>query len=69
MRVFDAHDQAVEVCVKVIEEGYAATRIVDDGTSKVVNTGNIIAAQFNHPMTRYGEMEQHTHVIITVVLV
>jgi TrwC relaxase len=63
-KVFEAHDQSVKFCLDFIEKEYAATKIDDNGPSKVIKTGNIIAALFNHPITRYGEMEIHTHAII-----
>jgi hypothetical protein len=62
-RVFEAHEQSVKFCLDVIAKKYIAAKI-DDGTSKVIKTEHLIVALFNHSMTRYGEMETHTHAII-----
>lgn len=64
LRVLEAHQEVVKDCMKVIEERFAATRIDNSKSSKVVHTGNLIIALFYHAATRYGEMEVHTHALV-----
>lgn len=62
-RLIDAHNQAVTEAVKQVET-LAATRIMTDGKSETVLTGNLIVARFNHDTNRNQEPQLHTHAVI-----
>ena len=50
-RLIDAHNQAVTEAVRQLET-LAATRVMTDGKSETVLTGNLIVAKFNHDTNR-----------------
>ncbi|EMQ0912682.1 conjugative relaxase [Raoultella ornithinolytica] len=62
-RLIDAHNQAVTEAVKQIET-LAATRVMTDGKSETVLTGNLIVAKFNHDTNRNQEPQLHTHAVV-----
>ncbi|MHB2217108.1 conjugative transfer relaxase/helicase TraI (plasmid) [Raoultella ornithinolytica] len=62
-RLIDAHNQAVTEAVKQVET-LAATRVMTDGKSKTVLTGNLIVAKFNHDTNRNQEPQLHTHAVV-----
>ncbi|MEQ0076524.1 conjugative transfer relaxase/helicase TraI [Klebsiella sp. CN_Kp118] len=62
-RLIDAHNQAVTVAVKQLET-LAATRVMTDGKSETVLTGNLIVAKFNHDTNRNQEPQLHTHAVV-----
>ncbi|RLM11820.1 conjugative transfer relaxase/helicase TraI [Gibbsiella quercinecans] len=62
-RLIDAHNQAVAEAVKQVET-LAATRVMTDGKSETVLTGNLIVAKFNHDTNRNQEPLLHTHAVV-----
>jgi conjugative relaxase-like TrwC/TraI family protein len=63
-RVLEAHHQAVNKALSVLEERYAQTRIsTPEGRQKVV-TGNIAAAVFTHSTSREAEPQLHSHCVV-----
>ncbi len=64
-RVIQAHDQAVETAIAVLEERYAQTRVRrGPGIREKVQTGNVIAATFRHETSREQDPQLHTHCVI-----
>ncbi|MBD3721996.1 relaxase domain-containing protein [Klebsiella pneumoniae] len=45
-------------------ETLAATRVMTDGKSETVLTGNLIVAKFNHDTNRNQEPQIHTHAVV-----
>ncbi|MFW8532601.1 MobF family relaxase, partial [Klebsiella pneumoniae] len=62
-RLIDAHNQAVTEAVRQLET-LAATRVMTDGKSETVLTGNLIVAKFNHDTNRNHEPQIHTHAVV-----
>ena len=66
------HENAVSKVLKEIEENYAATRITNNGETKLEHTNNLIIAKFTHEIARpIKENEKtivdpslHTHALI-----
>lgn len=59
----EAHNQAVENTIKYIES-LAMARHVRNETTEFIKTGNIVAASFNHSVSRSNDPQLHSHVII-----
>lgn len=53
-RLIDAHNQAVDFAVRQVE-ALASTRVMTDGQSETVLTGNLVMALFNHDTSRDQE--------------
>lgn len=62
-RLIDAHNRAVTEAVRQLET-LAATRVMTDGKSETVLTGNLIVAKFNHDTNRNREPQIHTHAVV-----
>ncbi|EIY5107323.1 conjugative relaxase, partial [Klebsiella quasipneumoniae] len=62
-RLIDAHNQAVTEAVRQLET-LAATRVMTDGKSETVLTGNLMVAKFNHDTNRNQEPQIHTHAVV-----
>ncbi len=60
----EAHKQAVLATLTLIERDYATTRVCRDGKVKVINTGNLVVAQFHHDTSRELDPHLHTHCVI-----
>ena len=60
-RLIDAHNQAVDFAVRQVE-ALASTRVMTDGQSETVLTGNLVMALFNHDTSRDQDPQLHTHV-------
>lgn len=58
-----AHHAAVTQTLAVLEDRVAATRVGHGGASRVATRG-VIAAAFDHPDTRHGDPNLHTHVVV-----
>ena len=58
-----AHHAAVAQTVAVLESRVAATRIGFGGTTRVGVRG-VVAAAFDHPDTRHGDPNLHTHLVV-----
>lgn len=63
LRVFDAHMEAVQETLEVIEKELAMARIRTNGNLQIVKTGNLIAALLPHHTSRDGDMQLHTHTL------
>lgn len=63
-RLIDAHNQAVDFAVRQVE-ALASTRVMTDGQSETVLTGNLVMALFNHDTSRDQEPQLHTHAVVT----
>jgi conjugative relaxase-like TrwC/TraI family protein len=64
LRVFDAHMEAVQETLELIEKELAMARIQVNGQRQVVKTGNLIAALLPHHTSRSGDMQLHAHTLI-----
>lgn len=53
-RLIEAHNQAVDFAVRQVE-ALASTRVMTDGQSETVLTGNLVMALFNHDTSRDQE--------------
>ncbi len=63
-RLIDAHNQAVDFAVRQVE-ALASTRVMTDGQSETVLTGNLVMALFN---THHDQEPQlHTHAVVANV--
>lgn len=58
-----AHHAAVDQVIDVLEARVAATRVGRAGATRVGVKG-IVAAAFDHPDTRTGDPNLHTHVVV-----
>ena len=61
--VIEAHDRAVREAFKLMER-YAVTRKKANGTSYRQVTGNLVAAAFQHELSRAKDPQLHTHVVV-----
>ncbi len=57
------HNQAVDFAVRQVE-ALASTRVMTDGQSETVLTGNLVMALFNHDTSRDQEPQLHTHAVV-----
>lgn len=62
-RLIDAHNRAVSEAIRQVET-LASTRVMTDGKSETVLTGNLIVATFNHDTNRNQEPQIHTHAVV-----
>jgi conjugative relaxase-like TrwC/TraI family protein len=58
-----AHHAAVTQTLEILEARVAATRIGPGGRTRVPVRG-VVAAAFDHPDTRHGDPNLHTHVVV-----
>ncbi|HHA1672040.1 TPA: conjugative transfer relaxase/helicase TraI [Enterobacter roggenkampii] len=65
-RLIDAHNRAVDTALRQVEK-MAATRVMTDGKSETVLTGNLVMALFNHDTSRANEPQIHTHTVVANV--
>ncbi|MBD2505507.1 MobF family relaxase [Anabaena azotica] len=63
-RLIDAHRLAVRKTLFLIEERYSHTRVTTDAGRKVVRTGNLVVAEFDHIESRELDPHLHTHALI-----
>ncbi|MBV8885933.1 MAG: relaxase domain-containing protein, partial [Chroococcidiopsidaceae cyanobacterium CP_BM_RX_35] len=64
-RLLEAHNQAVEEVLQILESRYAQTRIMVDGkTQELVRTGNLIIAKHDHIETRKLDPHAHSHCLV-----
>jgi conjugative relaxase-like TrwC/TraI family protein len=59
-----AHRTAVNRTLAVIEARYAQTRVRTPEGRQVINTGNLIVAQFHHDTSREKDPQLHTHCVV-----
>ncbi|HGY2267844.1 TPA: conjugative transfer relaxase/helicase TraI [Morganella morganii] len=62
-RMLAAHNAAVTAALKETET-LASTRVMKDGTSAPVMTGNLVIAAFNHDTSRELDPQLHTHALV-----
>lgn len=62
-RLIEAHNRAVDVALKQVE-ALASTRVMRDGVSETVLTGNLAIARFNHDTSRDQDPQLHTHSVV-----
>lgn len=63
-RLIAAHHLAVEKTLALMEERYAHTRVTIGQERQIVNTGNLVVAQFDHIETRELDPHMHTHCLV-----
>jgi conjugative relaxase-like TrwC/TraI family protein len=63
-RVIDAHDQAVETALSILELRYAQARISTPEGRQRIRTGNITAAVFRHETSREQDPQLHSHCVV-----
>ncbi len=59
-----AHRNAVERTLKVVEQQHAQARVWDGREQQKVNTGNLVVAQFHHTTSREKDPQLHTHCVV-----
>ena len=59
-----AHDQAVANIVDYLEENNIHTREQKNGSRQIINTKNLIAAKFDHLVSRELDPQLHTHAVL-----
>ncbi|MBD1921963.1 relaxase domain-containing protein [Microcoleus sp. FACHB-831] len=59
-----AHRTAVERTLEAIQNRYAQTRTRTPSGRQVVDTGNLLVAQFHHDTSREKDPQLHTHCIV-----
>ncbi|HHH1368320.1 TPA: conjugative transfer relaxase/helicase TraI [Yersinia enterocolitica] len=62
-RMIEAHNAAVSAVAKEIE-GLISTRLMTEGQSQTVLTGNMVAAAMNHDTSRELDPQLHTHLLV-----
>ena len=62
-RLIDAHNRAVDVALTQVE-ALASTRMMRNGVTETVLTGNLVIARFNHDTSRAQEPQIHTHSVV-----
>ena len=63
-RVLEAHQQAVQTALQVMEERYGQTRVRTESGRERVRTGNLIAAVFQHETSRAQDPQLHSHCVV-----
>jgi conjugative relaxase-like TrwC/TraI family protein len=63
-RVLQAHHQAVNAALLVLEQRYAQTRVSTIAGRQQVKTGNLVAAVFTHATSREVEPQLHSHCVV-----
>ncbi|MPL69286.1 ATP-dependent RecD-like DNA helicase [bioreactor metagenome] len=62
--MIEAHNAAVKATLEQIEKREIGARITKDGVTEHVKTGNMIAAKFDHYVSRNSDPQLHTHGVI-----
>jgi conjugative relaxase-like TrwC/TraI family protein len=62
-RIRDAHERSVEAALGFLEREAAFTRLGTDGHTAARGSG-FVAASFRHRMSRAGDPQLHTHVLV-----
>ncbi|MFN6562415.1 MAG: MobF family relaxase [Nostoc sp. ChiSLP01] len=63
-RLIQAHHQALEKVLKLMEQRYACTRVTQSNGRHRENTGNLVVAQFDHIESRSLDPHLHTHCLL-----
>ena len=64
-RLDAAHDRAVEKAMDYAERRLSYTRVREAGERRQVLTGNLLYAKTVHGVSRTGDPQRHTHVVLT----
>lgn len=64
LQLQEAHNQAVNSALLLVEKNHIKTRIQKDGTRKSVNTNYLLAAKFQHDTSRDLDPQLHTHSVV-----
>lgn len=59
-----AHNNAVNTALNHLEQEHIKTRVQTKGKRKSINTGNLIAAKFQHDINRDLSPQLHTHSVV-----
>lgn len=62
--MLEAHNTAVRETLELIEQQQIGTRITQDKQVEHIKTGNMIAAKFEHYVSRNSDPQLHTHAVI-----
>src|ERR687898_2258097 len=62
-RIRDAHERSVRAALRFLEREAAFTRLGTDGHTAARGSG-FVAASFRHRMSRPGDPQLHTHVLV-----
>jgi len=62
-QVIEAHNDAVSKSIEFIESIVTA-RETKDGNTELIKTGNVVAATFNHSVSRSLDPQLHTHAVV-----
>lgn len=63
-RLLAAHRQAVDASLRHIETHLAAYRTTSDGETQSMASGNVVAACFEHELSREADPQVHTHCVL-----
>ncbi len=63
-RIIKAHQLAVNQTLDLIEQRYASARVTINGERKIINTGNLVVAEFDHIESRELDPHLHTHALV-----
>lgn len=63
-RIRDAHNRALTRTLEYVEENFSQARQTQEGTTKAVNTGNLVVAKFQHNTSRELDPQLHTHCVV-----
>ncbi len=63
-RLIDAHHQALQKVIQLMEERYATTRVMEGDTRHRISTNNLLVAQFDHIESRDLDPHLHTHCLV-----
>ncbi len=63
-RLLDAHEAAVSATLRYIEANLAGYRSTSDSETVPVSSGSIVAARFQHDLSRDADPQVHTHCVL-----
>lgn len=63
-RVVEIHREAVARTMEYAEANLSQARQTVDGVTERIDTGNMVAAKFEHSTSREGDPQLHTHVLV-----
>lgn len=63
-RLLEAHQVAVTAALRHVQDELAAYRRTRDGETQSVRSGNILAARFEHDLSRELDPQVHTHCVL-----
>lgn len=63
-RLLDAHEAAVTTALRYVESNLAAYRLTMGGETMSMPSGNVLAARFDHDLSRDEDPQLHTHCVL-----